>query len=130
MGLGGLPACISFRVGIAPGKKTSGSLGNINVAHGSTVFCFFHCSDLHTEAENAPDLLLTTRCATQRSVLAHMRTSVHSSASRGATNTTKTSSTPGYPMRTQMVSLYRVTQRCLSLPEVILKAFEKQYMDK
>lgn len=72
-------------------------------------------------AEIAPALLLTTRCATLRSVLALTRTSVLSNASRGATNTTKTSSTPGYHMNTQMVSLLRVKQRWLPLSEVSLK---------
>lgn len=66
---------------------------------------FCSCSGLPTVVEIALALLLTTRCATQRSALALTRTSVLSSASRGATNTTKTSSTPGYRMSTQMVSL-------------------------
>lgn len=69
-----------------------------------TSFCYRPLSGLPMVVEIALDLLLTTRCATQRSVLALMRTSVLSSAFRGATNTTITSSTPGYHTSTQMVS--------------------------
>lgn len=52
-----------------------------------------------------PALPLTTRCATQKSAPVPMRTSGLSSASSGATNTTITSSTPGYPMSTRMVGV-------------------------
>ncbi len=80
--------------------------------------CFGHCSGLPTGVEIALALLLTTRCATQRSVLALTRTSVLSSASRGATNTTKTLSTPGYRMSIQMVSLQRAKQSWLKVSSI------------
>lgn len=74
------------------------------VAHSEHCLVFGHRSGRPTGVEIAPALLLTTRCATPRSVLDLTRTSARSSASRGATNTTKTSSTPGYHTSTQTVS--------------------------
>lgn len=52
-----------------------------------------------------PALPSTTRCATLKSAPVPMRTSGLSSASSGATNTTTTSSIPGYPMSTRMVGV-------------------------
>lgn len=54
--------------------------------------------------ETVPARPSTTRCVTRRSAPVPMRISGLSSASRGATSTTTTSSTPGYPMSTRMVS--------------------------
>lgn len=76
--------------------------------HWNTLFCICCQSGLPTAVETALALLLTTRCATLRSVLDLTRTSVLSSASREATNTTKTSSTPGCHTSIQMVSLWRL----------------------
>ena len=57
-----------------------------------------------TAVEIVQALLWTTRFATQRSAPVPMRISALSSASRGATSTTTTSSTHGYPMSTRTVS--------------------------
>lgn len=72
-----------------------------------SVFQSVQCSGRPTGVEIAPALPSTTRCATQRSAPVPMRISGLSSASRGATSTTTTSSTPGYPMSTRMVSWER-----------------------
>lgn len=69
-----------------------------------SVFQSVQCLGRPTGVEIAPALPSTTRCATQRSAPVPMRISGLSSASRGATSTTTTSSTPGYPMSTRMVS--------------------------
>lgn len=57
-----------------------------------------------TVVEIVPALHLTIRCATPRSAPAPTRTSGLSSASRGATSTTKTSSTHGCHTSTRTVS--------------------------